>query len=110
VRGVVERRRVGEAGPVDDQQAESEGEHGRPLGRNSMWPLLRSKTVHETSQPSLRRRLSIHARAGLLACGSSPYPRLPVSGGICGWLAAHSCGGSCGFGTPIWVLPHRIPI
>ncbi len=50
------------------------------------------------------------AKAGLLACGSMPKPapsRFP-SGLDAGRLAAHSCGGSRGFG--IMKIPHRIPV
>src|SRR5690606_9718766 len=57
--------------------------------------------------------LGRNAPAGLLARGSWPFLRLPGPFGpvaLAGTLSAYSCGGSCGFGIPVWVLPDRIPV
>lgn len=76
---------------------------------------------HSGLLPSTRRRVTfragpLHGGSGdparLLARGSRPCPALPGPKGPvvhAGRLAAHSCGGSYGFGSPTWVLPHRIP-
>src|SRR5688500_13430529 len=82
VRGVVQRHRAGEAGAEDDEEPEGERQYGRPSSRSAGGDDGGRSDIHETSLPSLRRRVRVPARAGLLARGSPPCPRLPVSGGL----------------------------